>query len=65
MTSYCLNPSLVLNLWSDIVLQSITTLTANFSFIKILLQLFVFFVVFFHYYLIHIYVSYDRNDILL
>ena len=31
MTPYCLNPSLVLNLCTDVVLQSIITLTANFS----------------------------------
>ena len=40
MTSYCLNPNLALNLWVDVVLQSIITLIVNFSLIKILLHCF-------------------------
>ena len=36
ITSYYWNPNLVLNSWADVVLQSIITLIANFSFIKIL-----------------------------
>ena len=35
MTSYCLNPNLILGLWVDVHLQSIITLTANFSSIKV------------------------------
>ena len=38
MTSYCLSPNFVLNLRADVVLQSIITMTSNFSFIKILLD---------------------------
>ena len=34
MTSHFLNPKLVPNLWADVFLESIITLTANFSSIK-------------------------------
>ena len=37
MASHCLNPILVLNLWGDVVLQFIITLTDIFSFIKVTL----------------------------
>ena len=40
MTSYCLNPNLILNLHTDVVLQSIITLIVNFLSIKILLHCF-------------------------
>ena len=40
MISYCLNPNIVLNLRLDVVLQSIITLTANFTSVKILLDCF-------------------------
>ena len=59
MTSYCLNPNLNLNLCADVVLQSIITLTANSSSIKILLHSFSVRLLF------HIYVFYDLNYILL
>ena len=38
MASYCLNPNLGLNLRADVLLQSITTLIANFLSKKILLH---------------------------
>ena len=37
MTSHCFNSNLVLNVWANVALQSIITLIANFSSIKILL----------------------------
>ena len=59
MTSYCLNPNLVLNLRGDVALQSTITLIANFLFIKILLTCFLDLL------LVHIYVFYDLNYIML
>ena len=41
MTSYCLIPSLVLNLWANVALHSIITLISNFLFLKILLTYFI------------------------
>ena len=41
LTSYCLSPNLDLSLWADIVLQSIITLVANFSSMKVLLTCFI------------------------
>ena len=40
MTLYCLNPNLVLNLWANVVLQSIITLISNFLSITFLLHYF-------------------------
>ena len=40
MTSYCLNPNLALNLWAGAALQSIITLSAKVSTIKIVLTCF-------------------------
>ena len=40
ITSHCLNPNLVLNLYANVVLQSIITLIANSSSIKIPLHCF-------------------------
>ena len=40
MTLYCLNPNLVLNLWTNVVLQSIMTLISNFLSITFLLHYF-------------------------
>ena len=40
MTSYLNNPNHVLNLCTDVVLQSIITLTANFSSLKFLMHFF-------------------------
>ena len=59
MTSYCLNPNLVINLWANVVLQSIITFIANLFVCK---NCIAFFLV---HLLVHIYVFYDLNDILL
>ena len=58
MTSHCLNLISFLNLWADVALQSILTLVANFSSIKILLDCFLVCI------LVHIYVFYGLNDVL-
>ena len=59
MTSYCLNPNLALNLWVDVVQQSIITLIATFLSIEILLHCFLVLL------LVYIFHFYDLNDILL
>ena len=41
MTSYCLIPNLVLNLWANVALQFIITLISNFFSLKILLSYFI------------------------
>ena len=41
MTSYCLIPNLVLNLWANVALQFIITLISNFFSLKILLTYFI------------------------
>ena len=40
VTSYYLNPNLFVNVWADVVLQSVITLIANFLSIKVLLDSF-------------------------
>ena len=58
MTSYCLNTK-SLNLWADVVQQSIITLIATFFSIEILLHCFLVLL------LIYIFLFHDLNDILL
>ena len=57
MTSYCLNPNFVLNLYVDVALQSMITLVANSLRIKISLGGFLIHVP------VHIYVFYGRKSI--
>ena len=59
MTSYCLNLDLVLDIWADVVLQSMITLIANFLSIKFLLTCF------FDFSTKSYLCFYDLNDILL
>ena len=57
MISYCLNPTLVLNLYAAIALQFMTILVANSLSIKILLSCCLFHL------LVHIYVFYNLEKI--